>query len=66
MLDKQGVMAKIVRNIIMDFFQQPKFEICTRVIIRVMFVGYVHKNVYLEVVPIHVLITTKVGCNLLA
>jgi hypothetical protein len=53
MLDKQGVMVRIIRNIIMHFFQQPRFEIGW-VIIKVLFVGYVHKNAYLEIVLVHV------------
>jgi hypothetical protein len=54
MLDKQGVMARIIRDIIMHFSQQLRFWIGW-VIIRVLFVSYVHKNVYLEVVLVHVL-----------
>jgi hypothetical protein len=54
MLDKQGVMARIIKCIIMHFFQQPRFWIGW-VTIRALFVGYVHKNVYLEIVPMHVL-----------
>jgi len=54
MLDKQGVMARIIRDIIMHFSQQPRFWIGW-VIIRVLFVSYVHKSAYLEVVSVHVL-----------
>lgn len=53
-LDKQSFMARIIKDIILHFFQQPRFWIGW-VIIRVLFIGYVHKNAYFEVVLVHVL-----------